>query len=191
MIHKLKPKWEDQRVPMHAVKTGGLNDPNFAQYKTNGAGSTGVYLWMFDDMAEEELFFVVQLSHGYVEGSNIRLHIHWVATANGAAGTDVCWGLEYTWQNESENKIFSNTTLIYKDVTRLATDPLIQDTHYKTQFDEIDGTDKTISSMLICRMFRDATGVGGTDDYAHDAGLLEIDFHILKDARGSNEEYKK
>jgi hypothetical protein len=45
--------------------------------------------------------------------------------------------------------------------------------------------------MLICRVFRDATGSGLTDNFLGDAGLFEIDFHYRIDSFGSNEEYIK
>jgi hypothetical protein len=45
--------------------------------------------------------------------------------------------------------------------------------------------------MLVCRLFRDAAGVGGTDDYDDDAGLLEIDFHYEIDTIGSRTETAK
>ena len=51
----------------------------------------------------------------------------------------------------------------------------------------IDG----VSAMLIGRVFRDATGAGGTDDYGADAILLEIDFHYEIDGFGSRDEYIK
>lgn len=49
----------------------------------------------------------------------------------------------------------------------------------------------TVSSMLACRLFRDATGAGGTDDLDNDAGVLEFDFHYEIDTMGSRSEYLK
>jgi len=43
--------------------------------------------------------------------------------------------------------------------------------------------------MIICRLFRDAAGTGGTDSYASDVALLEIDFHYEIDSLGSATEY--
>ena len=50
---------------------------------------------------------------------------------------------------------------------------------------------KKISCVLSGRLFRDATGAGLTDNYASDAGLLELDFHHLRDENGSDHEYHK
>jgi hypothetical protein len=43
--------------------------------------------------------------------------------------------------------------------------------------------------MITCRLFRDAEDVA--DTYTNFAGLLEIDFHYLKDMLGSREEFTK
>jgi hypothetical protein len=165
--------------------------PDFGQALDDGSGSTGVFIYWFDPTTEEQSYFVAQLPHSYKEGSDLMCHVHWVpADTAGGAGTDVCWGLEYTWANF--NSTFGNTTIIYGDEqSEGETETLTLNKHYVTELGDIDGTGKTISSMIICRIFRDATGTGGTDDYDDDAGLLEIDFHYERDAMGSKEEYVK
>jgi hypothetical protein len=53
----------------------------------------------------------------------------------------------------------------------------------------IDGTGKTLSSMIICRLYRDVSDAN--DTYASDAFLLEIDFHYEIDTVGSRTELTK
>jgi hypothetical protein len=183
--------WDDLRFPALDTKLGGSKDPGFAVFKTNGAGSQGVFLYWFDKNTEEELYFVAQLPHRWAQGTDLEVHCHWVPAATAAgAGTDVCWGLEYTWVNI--NGTFGNTALIYGDEqSNGATETLTAGKHYLTELGTISGTGKTLSSMLVCRIFRDAGGTGGTDDYDDDAGLLEVDFHIQIDSFGSDDEYAK
>jgi len=183
--------WDDLRISSNAFKLGTSNDPGFSVFKTNGSGSQGVFLYWFDPASEEEIYFVAQMPHTWDEGTNIEPHVHWVPADTAAgAGTDVCWGLEYTWQNI--NGTFGNTTIIYADEqTNGATETLTDGKHYITEFSAIDATGKTMSSMLICRLFRDADSVGGTDDYDDDAGLLEVDFHYQVNSLGSKEELVK
>ena len=51
----------------------------------------------------------------------------------------------------------------------------------------IDATGKNLSSMLICRLFRDVSnGYTGNGVF-----LLEIDFHYQIDSDGSHEQYTK
>lgn len=181
-------QWDDLRVPVLSTKAGGSKEPYFSKVFDNGAGSQGVFSYLFDASTEEELYFMVQLPRNWKQGSDIEAHVHWLPTVNGAAGQDVCWGLEYTWANIGS--VFGNTTIIYGDTNHLA-ETLVADKHYITELGRIDATDKTFSSMIICRILRDATGAGGTDDYPNDAALLEIDFHYQIDSLGSDEEYIK
>ena len=185
------PAWDDLRTPVLSLSKGGVNDPDLVKVKDDGSGSTGVYAYAFDKTTEEELFQVVQLPHAWSQGSDLEVHFHWtpVATAAGA-GTDVCWGLEYTWANI--NGTFGSTALIYGDEqTNGATEKLTVGKHYLTELGTITGTGHTMSSMLMLRVFRDAAGAGGTDDYDDDAVLLEFDFHYQIDALGSRQEYIK
>lgn len=181
--------WEDLRVTMNAVKLAGVKDPGFEKFLDNGAGSAGVFLYWFDKTTEEEVFFTVQLPHSWKEGSDIYPHVHWVPKTAKAANPDVCWGLEYTWANKEA--VFGKTTIVYSN-TRVPTGTTTDAAkHYKTTFAAISGTGKTFSSMLICRLFRDAAGVGLTDDYDDDVGLLEFDLHIELDTIGSSSQSAK
>lgn len=175
--------WEDLRVPLLEAVPGGANDPDLAKYKDNGAASTGVYAYHFDDGGEEELFFAVQLPHAWKEATDITAHVHWTPKVGGGAGDVVSWGLEYVWADIGES--FGNTTIIYSNTHFPADGTLAADKHYRTNIGTIDGTGYTISSMLSCRVFRDATGAGETDDLAQDAVAFEVDFHYMRDAGGS------
>ena len=184
------PRWEDLRAPAPSFALGGSSDPGFIKVLDDGSGSTGVFAYAFDASTEEELFQVFQMPHSWA-GGDIRAHVHWmpVSTA-GSAGLDVCWGLEYSWA--AIGSVFGNTEFLYGDVQHLGSgETLTADTHYLTAIGDISGLGKGISSMLICRIFRDATGVGGTDDYTADAALLELDLHYQVDSFGSRWEYVK
>ena len=183
--------WDDLRVPVLSARIPAVGGPGFAQFMDNGAGSTGVFLYWFSPTSEESVYFVCQMPHHWKQGSDIECHVHWTPKASALiTPTDVCWGLEYTWQ--SINGVFGNTTIIYGDEQSNGSgEYMTVDKHYVTELGTIDATGKTMSSMLVCRLFRDATGVGGTDDYGNDAGLMEIDFHYEVDSLGSKEEYVK
>jgi len=96
--------------------------------------------------------------------------------------------LEYTWANIGG--VFPDTQIVYGDVNNLSED-LIAEKHYITEIGTLSAIGKTFSSMILCRIFRDATSASGTDDYTDDAGLIEIDFHYKIDSLGSDEEYIK
>jgi len=181
--------WEDLRFPAVSTKLGGTNDPTFLVFKTNGTGSQGVFVYWFSKTVEQELYFACQLPHSYQEGTGIYPHVHWVPKTNGASGALVSWGLEYTWANMSTT--YGDSTIIYANSHIVNDAVLVAGRHYLSSFATISGTGKTISSMLICRVFRDATGAGLTDDYDDEAGLLEIDFHYKLDTVGSSSEESK
>lgn len=175
--------WEDLRVPVTSTKAGGSKDPGFAVFKTNGSGSQGVFCYWFDKDAEEELYFTTQLPHSWA-GTAITPHIHWVPKT-AATGKTVEWGLEYTWVNI--NGTFGDTSIIYTKTTTAGDADYVAGKHYMSNFSAItpsEGSQDGISSMLLCRVFRNATDA--TDDtYEDDAGLLEIDFHFAKNTVGS------
>ncbi len=149
-------QWDDLRVPVNATRRQGSRDPDFNKVFDNGSSSQGVFAQMFDKSTEEELYFEVQLPHSW-NGTDIEAHVHWFGQNNGGTGTDVCWGLEYTWANIGD--VIGNTTIIYGDENYL-TEDIVANKHYLTELGDIDATGKTFSSMLLCRVFRDATGAG-------------------------------
>jgi len=181
--------WDDMRIPVYSTKVGGSKEPGWGQLKDDGSGSQGVFTYLFDDSTEEELYFAVQMPHSWKFGTDISPHVHWTPTVNGGAGEVVSWGMEYTLSDIGG--VYGNTSIIYTYETIPGGD-LVADTHYLSEFPHIDmsGID-SVSAMLICRVFRDATGAGGTDDYGDDAALFEIDFHYQIDSLGSQLEYIK
>jgi len=100
--------WDDVRTSLTSAFGGGINDPSWVKVVDDGAGSQGIYTWGFDDNIEEELFFEVQLPHGYAPGTDIKPHIHWAPV--GAGTGNVVWGLEYTTVNVGS--VIGNSTLL-------------------------------------------------------------------------------
>lgn len=165
--------WDDLRVPVESTTKGGTKDPDFGQFLNNGS-SQGVWIQWFDKTTEEELYFTVQIPHSYKVGSNIQPHVHWVT--DDASDLNVVWGLEYSWANM--NDTFSNTTIITGTGSNSGANY-----HHMTSLGIIDGTGKSYSSMLVCRIFRDASNTA--DTFPQDAGLLEIDFHFQVQSFGT------
>jgi hypothetical protein len=191
IMHGNATTWEDVRVPSVATKLGGSKDPGFTVFKDNGSSSQGVFVYWFDKASEEELYFMLQIPHTYKLESPIYPHVHWIPQTNGAENAVASWGLEYTWADVGET--FGNTNILYANAHYPADASLVAGRHYLTSFAAIAGTGHDfVSSMLVCRIFRNATGAGSsTDDYDDDAGLLEIDFHIEQDTLGSRSEFAK
>lgn len=178
-------RYDDLKVPVSSTTKGGTKDPNWVILRDDGS-SQGVFLQWFDKDAEEELYFTVQMPHQWKEGSEIYPHVHWV-TKSDVSSNKVVWGMEYTWANVGD--VLGTTTIITGSDPLAAYAPVAAYEHAITPLGTITAAGKTLSSMLVCRIFRQATN--GTDNFAADAGLLEIDFHFQIDSDGSNEEYEK
>jgi len=174
--------WEDLRVPVGAIAVQGQqNIPDWEAFLGD------LQVLSFDPGTMEQVFFTAQIPHSYKEGTDIEVHVHWTPAIGGVQAVhQVRWGLECTWVNMGAT--FGNPTTLYGS-TPTPDEQLIANRHYVTELGDLDGTGKTISSMLVCRLFRNATHED--DDYTGDAGLLEIDFHYEIDRPGSREEYVK
>jgi len=168
--------WEDLRVPISSIKRLGFSDPDWVKFADDAGGtSVGIYALAFDNTTDEEVFFTAQIPHAYKEGTDITPHVHWAPSDANAGG--VTWGLEYVWANQDGT--YGDTVIITADD---ATDTTSHK-HHRIDFAVISGAGKTISSVLMCRLFRDISD--DNDTYAHDAFLLEFDFHFEKDTVGS------
>ena len=168
-------RWEDLQVATQSMNRGpNTTPPSYVKLKDNGA-FTGVYTWAFNELKEEELFFQVQMPHSWKEGSDIYPHVHFTTPTQTA--TDIAWGLEYIWTNFYD-VMAANTSLIGAKVNT----PIAY-THSKLNLPTISGTGKKLSSILCCRLFRDASEE--TNGYFGQVFLLGFDFHILIDSIGS------
>jgi len=175
--------WDDLRIEPVA-RNSGAKAPSFVNW------INGLYLYDFDDAAvasEKEIFFTVQLSHSWKEGSAVEPHVHWTNKTTGTAGHVVRWGLEY-----SKAKIggtFGASTTVYGTTIAGGGDITVANEHMLTDFDPIDMTGDTVSTVLVCRLFRNSSNAA--DTYTGTAGLLYIDWHILLDSMGSKTEFVK
>lgn len=177
--------WDDLRIPFNFGTSS-----NLATAWQQFVGVT--YLDAFKPDGDDALYFSIQLPHSWKQGTNIFPHIHWTPMTDGTAGNNgVYWELEYVWANNGET--FNTSTSVASGYTPVGfTGDLVTHRHYITKLGPetgIDGSGKTISSMLICRIAR--RGGNTADTYSGNAGAMEIDFHYQLDTFGSRQEYVK
>lgn len=180
-IRYVPPVWNDARTAATATNVGTANAPPFTKLLDDGGGSVGVYTYQFPNNVDRELFFWVQLSHEWFEGSTLKPHIHWAAVDSGAG--DVVWGLEYT--KATPMSVLPASTLI------TVIDPTVTTAlyHQVALLPDIAAAGDKISTMLGCRLYRE--GSAGADTYGNSAAFLEVDFHIMLNTPGSNEPFIK
>ena len=192
-------QWEDLRTPATAAHRGART-PTFAVWLAKA--TRGVWLDWFATAPgnEEEVFFNIQMPHSWHVGSDVYPHVHWTPDIN-AVGADQCvkWGLEFNWTNIGA--VAALPEIIYTDATDDSTqtiqnEQLVANTHYVSEFTlpangfpPLDGAGKTISSMFVCRLFRNTADA--SDDYLGSAGLMEFDLHYEVDGHGSDSEMSK
>ncbi len=170
--------WDDLRVDANSVKLPSSDPPTWTAYK-------GSLVLAFSDAAaghEEGIYFTVQMPHNYLEGSAIYPHVHFVPQDN--TGGNARWGLTYTWANL--NAAFPAEETINVDAACGTT----TDAHKMGTLTAITGTGKTISSMLICRLFRNSSHANDTYN-GKSVYLLEFDIHYQIDSFGSSSETAK
>lgn len=171
--------YEDLRVSAVTTNAGGSQAPTFVKFRDNGSGSQGVFGYSFVAGAEKELYFSVQLPHSWRQGTDIKAHVHFTTLAT-TTGT-VTWGLEYTWCNIGDT--YSTTTLATNSYDITANS---QYKHILSPLVTISGSGKTISSVLLCRVYRAAT-----DTNTGAMILTDVDFHYQIDTLGSSQETSK
>ena len=163
--------YDDVRVSGLAMRTNATA-PDLIAF---APAATTLLTYGFDGTGtDEQAYFAIQLPHSYKEGTDIYPHVHWTPT-DANAGT-VVWTLEYTWINRDATA--SAPTTIKTTAVNAGGVAWV---HKYSDFTDISGTGKKISSMLMCRLTR----LGADDTYAHDAALLEVDFHFVIDSLGS------
>lgn len=175
-------RWDDLRV----VLDNGSNAASIGYL----SGSSGPQIWFFRyNQSTEAMSFTVQLPHAWKEGTTIYPHIHW--TPKSTASGNVEWNFEYTWVNYD-----ATTPQVFPAITStavVATGPFTAKSHMITPLTAADaginGTGKKISSVLVCRIWRNSDTAD--DTYNADAGGLFVDFHYQVDSWGSRSTYTK
>lgn len=134
------------------------------------------------------MYFTVQIPHSYKVGTNLYPHIHWTTKSGTPSGTDVVWGLEYTWMTIGGT--FGNTTLSTGNtiIDAIGT-PSGTGQHLITPLGTITGTTQGISTIITCRLYRATSD--SRDTFGSTTGLLGFDIHFEKDTEGSRKEYEK
>lgn len=164
------PVWEELSIGMVQVREPTSLAPTWTSYK-------GSQIPMFSPTLVNALYFSAQLPHSYKEGTDLEFHIH-IAYPDNNVGSSV-WYFTYSWANVGDT--FPVQTMSPQVIVA---SPTTTDAHQRAEIVAImDGTGKTISSVLLCMIQR--TGTHGSDDYPSGIYLLSSDFLYQIDTLGS------
>ena len=156
--------WNDLWVPLTTAKQGQTDKPAF---DTTHIG----YLFPEGDTTAI-MYMIIQMPHGYKEGSTIHPHVHWMQTASGSP----VFQMDYRWTNlgdtisASATYIMSTPELPYTSgsVHQLSSNPA-----------GISGVGKKISSIMQVKLYRNDSS------YTGNVLTYQFDIHYESDTLGS------
>lgn len=174
--------WDDIMVFPDATSKGN-SAPTMSTFKN------GVSLWWFSASTDQEVHFSVQLPHSYKIGTPLGPHVHWTTSTGTPNNTNsrVVWSLEYTVM--AIGGTFPTTTTISGNQVIGSVALTGTEQHLITSLGQIPSTGLGISTILVCRLYRNA--INPADDFGNPAGLLGFDIHFEKDTNGSREVFDK
>ncbi|MDD5530889.1 MAG: hypothetical protein PHX21_12800 [bacterium] len=170
--------YEDVRVAGLGMRTNATA-PDLIPF---APAITNLLAYGFDGtITAEQAYFAIQMPHSYAESTSIYPHVHWAGALTDTG--KIKWQIEYTWASIESNFVAPST------ISAIDTMDVIWK-HEVCYFPAITGSNnKTISSMIMCRIFRNPADA--SDTYQGDAALLEVDFHFIQNTMGSRTEKVK
>ena len=163
--------FDDLVVPLTSSKVGVNSKPDFDETNIG-------YLFPQNDTSEI-LYMIVQLPHRWKEGSDVFPHVHYQRTSAGKP----TFKIDYSWFSVGDATSAPGTTLtLDTEVVTYSSGSIHQ---INKSASGISGTGKTISSILLIKLYRDDNTVTG------DVLTYQFDIHFEIDRLGSRQEYTK
>ena len=131
----------------------------------------------FNPTIDESVYFHLELPHDYAAGGLIHIHFDFFVDTAPASAQSVVWGVEYKKQSIGDNFDFgAGTTTAYTQTSVTTGTPANDKKVHESSEISLTVAGFVPGDYLLLRLFRDANGTGGTDDYTADARI--IDYHI-------------
>lgn len=172
--------WDDVYPSSVTVGATGASIPAFTNYN----GGLKAYEFIGTGVLSKEINFGFQIPHTYLVGSGIVPHLH-LRVPNDATGGTIKFGCEYSWKAigaaETATQTVYGTLAITANAGVQANKIL--------SFGNIAASGQGISSIFMCRIFRDPGDVD--DTFGASVWLKSADIHHLVDTAGSRAELVK
>lgn len=168
-------QWDDISVAISGSKTETAKPPLFDETQM---------AYYFEDVGagnEEYVFGAFEMPHGWKLGTNLHCHIHTHPSSTNVG--NATFELSYTWTNIGA--VEGSPTAINLNVSYNGTANLVQ----IPEWQEINGTGKTLSSVIEFRLRR--MSAAASDTFTGNAYVDNIGCHYEIDSFGSNQELNK
>ena len=157
--------WRDLLSTFH-TRSAGLATPSFAAY-----AGTSVYAYFMSNAATQELFIEFHLTHDYVPGSDIFIHVHWSQTTVDSGGLggipgQVKFNFDVLYAKGHQQQAFP-AAVTTVSVTQTASETVRQHMIPEVQLSTngaIGGNDLEVDGIILCRVWRDPTDAADTLD---------------------------
>lgn len=157
--------YNDYLVPGYALKPGATS-PQFLAFR----GNIFAYAFAGTGGTSDEAFFAVHFVHDIKPGSTPTFHVHW-SHIIGAPTGNVKWNIEYTIAKGYGTTAYPTTSTVSTVQAAGA-----QYLHHITPDDDMPMTAAfEPDSLLLGRVWRNPAD--GSDTFANDAYLLQLDLH--------------
>lgn len=167
-------QWDDIITPGFALGTGAATPALVAlPLVTN----LKCYAFSAANNAADELFAFFEMPHGYKEGTDLHVHVHW--TPETADIANVKWQLGFSVAQV--NGSFGAEALL----TGVEATAGLKSHILTSLTPVINGADLKIGSIIAARLFREASDP--LDTYAAYAFLLSLGIHYQVDSLGSRQ----
>jgi len=139
----------------------------------------------FNATTEESVYFHLELPHDYADAGIIHVHFDFFVDSAPATAKSVVWGVEYKKQSIGDNFDFgAGTTIGYTQTSITTGTPANDKKVHQSAEVNLTTTGFAANDYILLRLFRDADGTGGTDDFAADARVIDYHIEYLSDKIG-------
>lgn len=168
--------WEIMPIPASAMKTATA-PPNFSLFRDNGAGSHGVYTYIFSEAFLNRILFSLVVPYSVKVNSQMYLILRISPTMNGAPGEKAFFSIEYTCANIDD--IFPSTTV--KSV--IINVENMQAYSYYVEYVPIDNV--FLSPGAVCMFSIERDPANENDNFNGKIALLSIDVAFKLNSLGA------
>ena len=140
----------------------------------------------FQATNDESVFFHLELPHDYADAGLVHVHFDFFVDVADPCATSVVWGVEY--KKLSIGDIFGFTlggeTIGYTQTSVTLGTPANDKKVHQSAEVNLTVTGFVAGDYILLRLFRDANGTGGTDDFPRDARVIDYHIEYLSDKLG-------